>query len=137
MRPNIAIKNRVINNVVNNIRNNNSTILRLPPETNIRYGWARGNSNPSDLTSKLFLTPTKIINGSFYRHGLIDYLREEPYGHVFLTVTRDEEEYNPPPSELGVVSTDQCSVSKFPESCLIFLARVQPYRACKQRNVYF
>ena len=81
----------------------------------------------------------KIINSSFYRCGPIDYLREEPYGHVFLTVTRDGGEYNPPSTELGIVSTDQCSVCKFPESFLIFLAnlscRIQPHRPCKQRNV--
>ena len=62
LRPSIAIKNHVFNNVVNNIRNNDSIIMRLLPETIIRYGWARGDSNPADLTSKIFLTPTKIIN---------------------------------------------------------------------------
>ena len=61
LRPSIAIKNHVIHNVVNNIRNNNSIILRLLPETIIRYGLAKGDSNPADLTSKLFLTPSEII----------------------------------------------------------------------------
>ena len=42
LRPNISIKNRVINNIVNNIRNNNLTILKLLPDTAIRYGWGRG-----------------------------------------------------------------------------------------------
>ena len=37
---------------------------------------------------------------------------------MFLTVTKDGEEYNPPPTELGVVSVDQCSVCKFPENFL-------------------
>ena len=71
-------------------------ILRLLPETIIRYGWVRGDSNPADLTSKLFMTPSAIINSSFYRNGPLDYLKEDPYGHVFLTVTRDGEEYNQP-----------------------------------------
>ena len=123
LRPNIEIKNHEINNVVNTIRSNNSHLLRLLPETTIKYEWARKISNQSDLTSKLFLTPTKIENSSFYHCGPIDYLREE---------------YNPPQTELGIMSTDQCSVCKFPESCLIFLAnlsrRSQPHRACKQRN---
>ena len=65
LRPSIAIKNRIINNDVNNIRNNNSIILRLLTDTTIRYRWARGDSNPADLTSKLFLTPSKIMNSSF------------------------------------------------------------------------
>ena len=118
LRPSISIKNRVINNVVNNIRNNNGMILRLLPGTIIRYRWARGDSNPADLTSKLFLTPSAIINSSFYRNGPLDYLKEDPYCHVFHTVTRDGEEYKPPPTELGVVSVDQCSLCKFPENCL-------------------
>ena len=68
----ISIKNRVINNVINNIRNNNTTILRLLPNTIIRYGWTRGDSNPADFTSKLSLTPSAIINSSFYRNGPVD-----------------------------------------------------------------
>ena len=122
----------------NNIRNNNAAILRLLPDTIIRFGWTRGDSNPADLTSKLFLTPSAIINSSFYPNGPVDYLSEDPYGHVFLTINRDGKNYNPPPSELGVVSVDQCSVCKFPESCLVFLAnilrRIQPDRACKNRG---
>ena len=120
LRPSISIKNRVINNVINNIRNKNTTILRLLPNTIIRYGWTRGDSNPADLTSKLFLTPSAIINSSFYCNGPVYYLSDDPYGHVFLTVNRDGENYNPPPSELGVVSVDQCSVCKFPENCFFF-----------------
>ena len=114
-------------------------ILRLLPETIIRYGWVRGDSNPADLTSKLFMTPSAIINSSFYRNGPLDYLKEDPYGHVFLTVTRDGEEYNQPPTELGVVSIDQCLVCKLPETCLIFLAnlsrRIQPDRVCKNKGI--
>ena len=106
LRPNISIKNRVINNSVNNIVNNNLTILKLLPDAAIRYGWGRGEKNPADLTSKLFLTPSKIINSTFYRQGPIDYLKQDPYGHVFLTVTKDGEQYNPPQAELGVVSND-------------------------------
>ena len=62
LRSNISIRNRVINNIVNNIRKNNLTILKLLSDTAIRYGWGRGKKNPADLTSKLFLTPSKIIN---------------------------------------------------------------------------
>ena len=139
LRPSISIKNRVINNVVNNICNNNHIILRLLPETAIRYGWAKGDINPADLTSKLFLTPSKIINGSFYRNGPLDYLKEDPYGHVFLAVTKDGEQYNPPPAEIAVVSTDHCGICKVPDHCLIFLANlsrsVHPHRACKQKVI--
>ena len=109
--------------------------MKLLQETAIRYGWGRGETNPADLTSKLFLTPPKIINSSFYRQGPIDYLKQDPYGHVFLTVTKDGEQYNPPPAELGVVSIDHCAVCKVPDQCLVFLAnvkRIQPHRACKQ-----
>ena len=133
--PNISIKNRVINNVVNNIRNNNFTILKLLPDAVIRYGWGRGEKNPVDLTSKMFFTPTKIINNVFYRKGPIDYLRQDPYEHVFLTVTKDGEQYTSPPAELGVVSLNHCTVCQIPEQCLVFLAnatRIQPARACKK-----
>ena len=88
LRLDISIKNRVINNVIVNIRNNNTCILKLLPETTIRFGWARGGKNPADLTSKMFLTPSEIINSSFYRSGPIEYLTQDPYGHVFLEVTR-------------------------------------------------
>ena len=56
LRLNISIKDRVINNIINNISNNNRTILKLLPDTAIRYRWGRGEKNPADLTSKLFLT---------------------------------------------------------------------------------
>ena len=74
LRPSILIKNRVINNVVNNICNNNGIILRLLPDTIIMYEWPRGDSNLADLASKLFLTPSAIINSSFYRNGPLDYV---------------------------------------------------------------
>ena len=65
LRPNIAIKNRVISNVINGIRADNLTILKLLPDAIIRYGWGRGQKNPGDLLSKMFLTPGKIINSAF------------------------------------------------------------------------
>ena len=65
LRPDISIKNRVINNVIVNIRNHNTSILKILPKTTIRFGWARGEKNPSDSTSKMFLTPSEIINSSF------------------------------------------------------------------------
>ena len=95
----------------------------------------RGEKNPADLTSKMFLTPTKIINSVFYRKGPIDYLKQDPYEHVFLTVTKDGEQYNQPPTELGVVSVNHCTICQIPEQCLVFLAnatRIQPDRACKR-----
>ena len=83
----------------------------------------------------MFLTPTEIINSSFYRHGPIDYLSMDPYDHIFLEVTQQGEIYSPPPSETGVVNLSNCSICSIPQMCLIFLAnvrRIQPPRACKQ-----
>ena len=97
LRPDISIKNRVINNVIVNIRNQNTSILKLLPEATIRFGWASGDRNPADLTIKMFLTPSEIINSSFYRSGPIEYLTQEPYDHVFLEVTKSGEKYFPPP----------------------------------------
>ena len=50
LRPDISIKNRVINNIIVNIRNHNTGIMKILPETTIRFGWARGAKNSSDLT---------------------------------------------------------------------------------------
>ena len=47
LRLDISIKN---NNVIVNIRNHNTSILKILPETTIRFGWARGEKNPADLT---------------------------------------------------------------------------------------
>ena len=69
LRPDISIKNQS---------------LQLLPETTLRFEWAKGTANPADFTSKLFLTPASILNSGFYRHGLIDYMRSETYGHIFL-----------------------------------------------------
>ena len=138
LRPDISIKSWVINNVIVNIRNNNTSILKLLPETTMRFGWARGDKNPAGFTSKMFLTPTEIINSSFYRSFPIEYLTQDPYGHVFLEVTRSGEKYYPPPNSSGVVSLHQCSVCLIPETCLVFMAnitRVQPPRACKEKGV--
>ena len=49
LRPDISIKNRVINNVIVNIRNHNACILKFLPETTIRFGWARGKKKSSRL----------------------------------------------------------------------------------------
>ena len=38
LRPDISIKNRVINNVIVNIRNHNTSILKILPEATIRFG---------------------------------------------------------------------------------------------------
>ena len=110
--------------MISNIRNNNNQILQLLPETTIRFGWANGAANPSDLTSKLFLTPTKILNSAFHRHGPIEYLKSDSYGHVFIQVIRECEQYSPPPNELGVVSNEQCTICKLSEMCLVFVANV-------------
>ena len=45
--PDISIKNRVINNIVVNIRNHNTGMIKILPETTIRFGWARAAKNPS------------------------------------------------------------------------------------------
>ena len=121
-----------------NIRNHNTSILKLLPEATFRFGWARGEKNPADLTSKMFLTPSEIINSSFYRSDPIEYLTQEPYDHVFLEVTKSGEKYYPPPSRSGVVSLHNCSVCLIPDTCLLFMAnvtRVQPPRACKEKAV--
>ena len=94
-----------------------------------------GKKNPSDFTSKMFLTPSEIINSAFYRCGPIDYLTQNPYDHVFLEVTKAGEKYHPPPGNSGVVSLNNCSVCLIPETCLLFLVngtRVQPPRAFKK-----
>ena len=116
--PRYLHKNRVINNVIVNIRNHNTGILKILPETTIRFGWACGEKNPSDLTSKMFLTPSEIINSAFYRCGPIDYLTKDPYDHVFLEVTKAGEKYHSPPSNSGVVSLNNCSMCLIPETCL-------------------
>ena len=105
-----------------NIRNLNTSIMKLLPKTKIRFGWARGEKNPANLMSKMFLTPSEIINSSFYRCGPIDYLTQDPYDHVFLEVTKVGEKYYPPPSNSGVVSLNNCSVCLIPETCLLFMA---------------
>ena len=110
-RPDIVIKNRVINNIINNIRNNDNQILQLLPETTIRFGWVKGVANPSDLTSKLFLTPS---NSSFYRRGPINNLKSDSYSHVLLQVNKEGQQYSPPPNELGVVSNKQCTICNLP-----------------------
>ena len=119
------------------MRNHNDSIMQLLPKTTIRFGWARSQNNPADLTSKMFLTPSEIINSSFYRHVFIEYLSHEPYDHVFLKVTKSGEKYFPPPSSSGVVSLNNCSVCQIPETCLVFMAnatRIQPPRACNMRT---
>ena len=53
-------------------------------------------------------------------------------------MTKEGEIYSPPPNELGVVTSDYCTVCHIPDSCLVFLAkmthRVQPDRACKKKQ---
>ena len=93
LSPDISIKNCAINNIINNIRNSNNQILQLLPETTIRYGWAKGTVNPADFTSKLFLTPTSILNRGFYRHGPIDYMRSDSYSHIFFHVSKNGQQY--------------------------------------------
>ena len=138
LRPDIAIKNRVINNIIVNIRNHNAGIIKILPATTIRFGWARATKNPSDLTSKMFLSPSEIINSNFYRRGPIDYLTKDPYDHIFLEVTQQGEKYTPPPTESGVVNLSNCSICSIPQMCLLFLAnvrRIQPPRAYKQAEI--
>ena len=74
------------------------------------------------MTTKLFLTPTKILNSSFDRNGPIDYLTSYSYGHVFLKVNKEGEQYSPLPNESGVVSNEQCTICKIPEMCLVYVA---------------
>ena len=66
-------------------------------------------------------------------------MTDDPYGHVFLEVTKSGEKYCPPPNSSAVVSLHQCSVCLIPQMCLVFMAnisnRVQPSRACKQKGV--
>ena len=120
------------------MKNHNTSILKILPETTIRFRWAGGKKIPSDLKSKMFLTPSQMINSSFYRCGPIDYLTQDPYDHVFLEVTKVGEKYYPPPSNSGVVSLNNCSVCLIPETCLLFMVnakRVKPPRACKKAVV--
>ena len=46
LRPDISIKNRVINNIIVNIRNHNTGIMKILPETTIRFGWAHAAKIP-------------------------------------------------------------------------------------------
>ena len=83
------------------------------------------------------LTPLSILNSGFYRNGPIDYMRSDSYVHIFLQVSKNGEQYSPPPNELLVVFNEYCTVCKIPEMCLVFVAtvarRIQPNRACKQK----
>ena len=60
------------------ILKNHDKILALNPKIKINMFWTPGNNNPSDLNSKSHKNIVNILNGNIWRHGVNDYLSQEP-----------------------------------------------------------
>ena len=67
--PNIEIKNTLLLGGVRKAEANLRIITEVLKNTSIWLTWLPGESNPSDLSSKLVLDPIPAINSDFYRKG--------------------------------------------------------------------
>ena len=76
--PDKIIKERKKRNLMNKILKNQDKILAMNPKIKINMFWTSGNNNPSDLNSKSHKNIINILNGNIWRHGVNDYISQEP-----------------------------------------------------------
>ena len=64
--PSITIKNVLLRNIVVTVKQRVREILEMLPESTVQLCWIPGDTNSSDLVSKLFQDPFTQVNSNLF-----------------------------------------------------------------------
>ena len=97
--PSITIKNVLLRNVVTTVKQRVREILEMLPESTVQLCWIPGETDSSDLVSKLFQDPFTQTNSNLFRFGP-DCFRTDGTRYISLGVIKSSERYFPLPHEI-------------------------------------